>query len=53
MKVEVLEGGTFWLSESPSVPGSMSWGSTVPCIATWAISFLSIILSSDTIYDFF
>ncbi|KAM0933848.1 putative endonuclease/exonuclease/phosphatase [Dioscorea sansibarensis] len=27
-KVELLEGGTFWLSESPSVPGSMSWGST-------------------------
>ncbi|RZB55716.1 uncharacterized protein LOC114391928 isoform X2 [Glycine soja] len=35
-KVELLEGGTFWLSESPSVPGSMSWGSEVPCIATWA-----------------
>lgn len=35
-KVELLEGGTFWLSESPSVPGSMSWGSTAPCIATWA-----------------
>ncbi|GLT25372.1 hypothetical protein SLA2020_005040 [Shorea laevis] len=29
-KVELLEGGTFWLSESPSVPGSMSWGSAVP-----------------------
>ncbi|PON99390.1 Endonuclease/exonuclease/phosphatase [Trema orientale] len=46
-KVEFLEGGTFWLSESPSVPGSMSWGATVPCIATWAISlsfyFLSIV----------
>ncbi|KAK2358954.1 hypothetical protein P8452_77957 [Trifolium repens] len=24
-KVELLEGGTFWLSESPSVPGSISW----------------------------
>ncbi|CAM8976321.1 unnamed protein product [Rhodiola kirilowii] len=35
-KVELLEGGTFWLSESPSVPGSTSWGSEVPCIATWA-----------------
>ncbi|KAK7304812.1 hypothetical protein VNO77_42701 [Canavalia gladiata] len=41
-KVELLEGGTFWLSESPSVPGSMSWGSEFPCIATWAIS-LSIV----------
>ncbi|KAI6680487.1 hypothetical protein NL676_034368 [Syzygium grande] len=29
-KVELLEGGTFWLSESPSVPGSISWGSEVP-----------------------
>lgn len=38
-KVELIEGGTFWLSESPSVPGSTSWGSVVPCIATWAISF--------------
>ncbi|KAI4376234.1 hypothetical protein MLD38_014019 [Melastoma candidum] len=38
-KVEIVEGGTFWLSESPSIPGSKSWGSEVPCIATWAISF--------------
>lgn len=43
MKVEFLEGGTFWLSESPSVPGSMSWGSVVPCIATWVISFSVIV----------
>ncbi|CAN6342522.1 unnamed protein product [Urochloa humidicola] len=35
-KVELTEGGTFWLSESPSVPGSISWGATAPCIATWA-----------------
>ncbi|KAG9455866.1 hypothetical protein H6P81_000374 [Aristolochia fimbriata] len=41
-KVELLEGGTFWLSESPSVPGSISWGSLVPCIATWAISFMLV-----------
>ncbi|KAF6155096.1 hypothetical protein GIB67_035843 [Kingdonia uniflora] len=38
-KVEVLEGGTFWLSESPAAQGSTSWGSVVPCIATWVISF--------------
>lgn len=37
-KVERMEGGTFWLSESPSVPGSTSWGATVPSIATWVIS---------------
>ena len=45
MKVELTEGGTFWLSESPSVPGSISWGATAPCIATWAISFCIILLS--------
>ena len=45
MKVELLEDGTFWLSESPSVPGSMSWGAAVPCIATWAISFPILVLS--------
>ncbi|KAJ6923665.1 hypothetical protein NC652_017098 [Populus alba x Populus x berolinensis] len=28
-KVELLEGGTFWLSESPSVPGSISWGTLI------------------------
>ncbi|KAL2929958.1 Phosphoenolpyruvate carboxylase [Bienertia sinuspersici] len=28
-KVELVEGGTFWLSESPSVPGSISWGAIV------------------------
>ncbi|XLU66515.1 hypothetical protein S245_025568, partial [Arachis hypogaea] len=38
--VELLEGGKFWFSESPSVPGSMSWGSEVPCITTWAVSLL-------------
>ncbi|ONM18534.1 DNAse I-like superfamily protein [Zea mays] len=38
-KVELTEGGTFWLSESPSVPGSISWGAKAPCIATWAISW--------------
>ncbi|KAG6772249.1 hypothetical protein POTOM_023649 [Populus tomentosa] len=44
-KVELLEGGTFWLSESPSVPGSISWGAAAPCIATWAISFPILVLS--------
>lgn len=29
--------GTFWLSESPSTPGSKSWKSSVPRIATWGI----------------
>jgi endonuclease/exonuclease/phosphatase family metal-dependent hydrolase len=35
-KVERVDGGTFWLSESPAVPASVSWGSCIPSISTWA-----------------
>ncbi|MFM7180050.1 MAG: endonuclease/exonuclease/phosphatase family protein [Verrucomicrobiales bacterium] len=34
--IEKLDGGTFWLSESPDVPGSKSWESSLPRICTWA-----------------
>lgn len=30
------EQGTFWLSESPDVPGSRSWDAALPRICTWA-----------------
>ncbi len=29
------DAGTFWLSETPSVPGSTTWGNSLPRIATW------------------
>lgn len=29
--------GTFWLSDTPAVPGSMSWGNRITRISTWAI----------------
>lgn len=29
--------GTFWLSDTPAVPGSMSWGNRITRIATWAL----------------
>lgn len=32
----IVESGTFWLSETPDVPGSKSWDSSLPRIATWA-----------------
>ncbi len=28
--------GTFWLSDTPTVPGSKSWGNTITRICTWA-----------------
>jgi endonuclease/exonuclease/phosphatase family metal-dependent hydrolase len=32
---EVKESGTFWLSDTPEVAGSTSWGNTVTRICTW------------------
>lgn len=30
-----LDGGHFWLSETPTVPGSKSWDSSLPRMVTW------------------
>lgn len=35
-RFELLDSGTFWLSETPEVVGSKSWDSSLPRIATWA-----------------
>jgi endonuclease/exonuclease/phosphatase family metal-dependent hydrolase len=35
-RFEVLSSGTFWLSETPEVPESISWESSLPRICTWA-----------------
>ena len=32
----VVESGTFWLSDTPEVAGSRSWGNIIPRICTWA-----------------
>ncbi len=34
-RFEQLDGGHFWLSETPDVVGSKSWDSSLPRIATW------------------
>lgn len=31
----VLNSSTFWLSETPDVPGSKGWGAVLPRIVTW------------------
>ena len=36
-KWEVCQQDTFWLSDTPKVPGSMTWGNDLPRIVTWAI----------------
>lgn len=35
-KFVVLEQGVFWLSDTPEVPGSKSWGNQVTRLCTWA-----------------
>lgn len=32
---KLIEGNTLWLSESPEIPGSKSWESSLPRIFTW------------------
>jgi endonuclease/exonuclease/phosphatase family metal-dependent hydrolase len=34
-RFNLLEKGTFWLSETPDVPGSLGWFAKLPRIATW------------------
>ena len=31
------EHGTYWLSDTPGVPGSMTWGNRYPRLVTWAL----------------
>jgi len=35
-RFDVLNSETFWLSDTPKEPGSMSWGNQLPRICTWA-----------------
>lgn len=36
-RLRVLESGDFWLSDTPEVPGSISWGHPLPRMVTWAL----------------
>lgn len=36
-RLVVDSSGTFWLSDTPDVPGSASWGNRITRIATWAV----------------
>lgn len=35
-RLELLDGGTFWLSETPERIGSVGWDAALPRVATWA-----------------
>jgi endonuclease/exonuclease/phosphatase family metal-dependent hydrolase len=34
--LRVLQSGNFWLSDTPDVPGSITWGNIFPRMVTWA-----------------
>ncbi len=36
-RLRVIELGNFWLSETPDVPGSISWGHPLPRMVTWGL----------------
>lgn len=36
-RFQVESSGTTWFSDTPTVPGSTSWGNTIPRITTWAL----------------
>jgi len=35
-RLAVRDSGTFWFSDTPSLPGSVSWGNRITRICTWA-----------------
>lgn len=43
---KVLDSGTFWLSETPEVPGSKSWDTNLARVCTWA-HFISMADKSE------
>ncbi len=36
-RLKVVESGDFWLSDTPDVPGSITWGHPYPRMVTWAL----------------
>lgn len=36
-KFDLKDHGTFWHSDTPEIPASMTWGNTMPRITTWGL----------------
>jgi endonuclease/exonuclease/phosphatase family metal-dependent hydrolase len=43
--------GTFWLSETPEIPGSTHWGNGIPRICTWARFTIKATNTSFYVYN--
>ncbi|MGV3613746.1 MAG: endonuclease/exonuclease/phosphatase family protein [Fimbriimonas sp.] len=49
-RLRLMRSDTFWLSETPQVPGSKHWGNNPPRICTWA--FFKDIRTGKYLYHF-
>lgn len=36
-RLKLIEQGNFWLSDTPEIPGSISWGHPLPRMVTWGL----------------
>jgi endonuclease/exonuclease/phosphatase family metal-dependent hydrolase len=36
-RLKLIESGNFWLSDTPDVPGSITWGHPLPRMVTWGL----------------
>ncbi|MHA6718279.1 endonuclease/exonuclease/phosphatase family protein [Sphingomonas sp. RS6] len=36
-RLKIVETGEFWLSDTPEIPGSISWGHPLPRMVNWAV----------------
>lgn len=36
-RLKLIESGNFWLSDTPEVPGSLTWGHPLPRMVTWGL----------------
>ncbi len=50
-RYQVLDHGTFWLSETPDVVGSKGWDAALPRIATW-VQLQDRMCDPDTLFVF-
>lgn len=50
-RYQVLDHGTFWLSETPDVVGSKGWDAALPRIATW-VKLQDRLCNPDTLFVF-
>ena len=53
-RFELTSSGTFWFSDTPSVPGSKHWGNRIPRLCTWVcLTDLEAASAGDAAFRFY